>query len=37
MPVLAVTVNLLVSFALFAGLVAALYGGKDVAKTAERR
>ena len=31
MPVLAVTANLLVSFALYFGIVAALYGGTDVA------
>ena len=31
MPVLAVTANLLMSFLLFLGIVAALYGGTDVA------
>ena len=31
MPVLAVTANLLMSFALYFGIVAALYGGTDVA------
>ena len=31
MPVLAVTANVLVSFALYFGIVAALYGGTDVA------
>ena len=31
MPVLAVTANVLVSFALYFGIVALLYGGTDVA------
>ena len=31
MPVLAVTANILMSFALYIGIVAALYGGTDVA------
>ena len=31
MPVLAVTANILMSFLLFFGIVAALYGGTDVA------
>ena len=34
MPFFAVTANLLMSFALYAGVVAALYGGTDVAATA---
>ena len=33
MPVLAVTANILMSFLLFFGIVAALYGGTDVAAT----
>ena len=35
MPFFAVTANLLMSFALYAGVVAALYGGTDVAATAK--
>ena len=31
MPVLAVTANVLISFALYFGIVALLYGGTDVA------